>query len=285
MQIQSFYHQDTSTYTHWLEDTEQQLSLIVDPVMDFDQKSGRTGTGFIDAVLDRLAEKNSRLVYVLETHAHADHLSAADYLRRQTGARIVIGQPIKQVQGTFSKIFNEPATFVADGHQFDVLVADGDTLTLGDHQIRVLATPGHTPACVSYVVDEQVAFIGDTLFAPDTGTARCDFPGGDSDTLYHSIQRLFALGDGVRLYLCHDYPPDGRPAMSSATVAEQRQHNIHIRDGISQAAFVALRTARDAGLAMPRLILPSLQINIRAGALPDAEDNGVSYLKLPLNLF
>ena len=221
MRIQSFYHQDTSTYTHWLEDTEHHLSLIVDPVLDFDQKSGRTSTGFIDAILGQLAQQDSRLVYVLETHAHADHLTAADYLRRKFGADIVIGQPIKKVQGIFREVFNEPQSFVADGHQFDVLVAEGDSLILGNHQIRVLATPGHTPACVSYVVDDQLAFIGDTLFAPDTGTARCDFPGGDANTLYDSIQKLFALGDEARLYLCHDYPPGGRELISSVTVAEQ----------------------------------------------------------------
>jgi glyoxylase-like metal-dependent hydrolase (beta-lactamase superfamily II) len=285
MRIQSFYHQDTSTYTHWLEDTEHHLSLIVDPVLDFDQKSGRTSTGFIDAILGQLAQQDSRLVYVLETHAHADHLTAADYLRRKFGADIVIGQPIKKVQGIFREVFNEPQSFVADGHQFDVLVAEGDSLILGNHQIRVLATPGHTPACVSYVVDDQLAFIGDTLFAPDTGTARCDFPGGDANTLYDSIQKLFALGDEARLYLCHDYPPAGRELISSVTVAEQRHQNIHVRDSISREEFVALRTERDRGLEMPRLILPSLQVNIRAGALPEAEDNGIAYLKLPLNRF
>jgi glyoxylase-like metal-dependent hydrolase (beta-lactamase superfamily II) len=285
MRIQSFYHQDTSTYTHWLEDTEHHLSLIVDPVLDFDQKSGRTSTGFIDAILGQLAQQDSRLVYVLETHAHADHLTAADYLRRKFGADIVIGQPIKKVQEIFREVFNEPQSFVADGHQFDVLVAEGDSLILGNHQIRVLATPGHTPACVSYVVDDQLAFIGDTLFAPDTGTARCDFPGGDANTLYDSIQKLFALGDEARLYLCHDYPPAGRELISSVTVAEQRHQNIHVRDSISREEFVALRTERDRGLEMPRLILPSLQVNIRAGALPEAEDNGVAYLKLPLNRF
>jgi glyoxylase-like metal-dependent hydrolase (beta-lactamase superfamily II) len=285
MRIQSFYHQDTSTYTHWLEDTEHHLSLIVDPVLDFDQKSGRTSTGFIDAILGQLAQQDSRLVYVLETHAHADHLTAADYLRRKFGADIVIGQPIKKVQEIFREVFNEPQSFVADGHQFDVLVAEGDSLILGNHQIRVLATPGHTPACVSYVVDDQLAFIGDTLFAPDTGTARCDFPGGDANTLYDSIQKLFALGDEARLYLCHDYPPAGRELISSVTVAEQRHQNIHVRDSISREEFVALRTERDRGLEMPRLILPSLQVNIRAGALPEAEDNGIAYLKLPLNRF
>ncbi|MFK4751213.1 MBL fold metallo-hydrolase [Oceanobacter antarcticus] len=285
MRIQSFYHQDTSTYTHWLEDTEHHLSLIVDPVLDFDQKSGRTSTGFIDAILGQLAQQDSRLVYVLETHAHADHLTAADYLRRKFGADIVIGQPIKKVQGIFREVFNEPQSFVADGHQFDVLVAEGDSLILGNHQIRVLATPGHTPACVSYVVDDQLAFIGDTLFAPDTGTARCDFPGGDANTLYDSIQKLFALGDEAQLYLCHDYPPAGRELISSVMVAEQRHQNIHVRDSISREEFVALRTERDRGLEMPRLILPSLQVNIRAGALPEAEDNGIAYLKLPLNHF
>ena len=282
--IETFFHEDTFTFTHLLVDKSTARAAIIDPVLDFDQKSGRTSTAFIDAILAEVREQSLTLDYVLETHAHADHLTAADYIRSQSGARIVIGAAICQVQGTFKKIFNEGEGFIADGHQFDLLVSEGDSLQLGDSHIDVMATPGHTPACVSYQVNQRDVFVGDTLFMPDVGTARCDFPGGDAATLYQSVQRLLALPEETVLHLCHDYPPSERPVCSAVTVAEQRAANIHVKAGTSEASFITMRTERDAGLDMPRLILPSLQVNIRAGAFPQAEDNGVSYLKLPLNL-
>ncbi|PHS62002.1 MAG: MBL fold metallo-hydrolase [Thalassobium sp.] len=284
IRIDSFFHADTSTFTYLLTDKATGQAAIIDPVLDFDQKSGRTSTPFIDDILAQVAQQSLTLNYVLETHAHADHLTAADYIRQHSNAQIVIGADIRQVQGTFKKIFNEDERFVADGRQFDQLVSDGDRLPLGDSNIDVLATPGHTPACVSYRVNQQDVFVGDTLFMPDVGTARCDFPGGDAATLYQSVQRLLSLPETTVLHLCHDYPPSERPVCSAVTVAEQRADNIHVKAGISETDFIQMRTERDAGLDMPRLILPSLQVNIRAGAFPQAEENGVAYLKLPLNL-
>lgn len=288
-QVESFFDQETSTATHLLWDEATGQAAIIDPVLGFDQKSGRTSTTQIDSILSYVKQQQLTLMYVLETHAHADHLTSAHYIREQSGAAIVIGAPITRVQQTFGAIFNEDDSFARDGRQFDRLVSDGDTLLLGELTLQVMATPGHTPACVSYVIDGQLAFVGDTLFMPDVGTARCDFPGGDASTLYQSVQRLLALGDQVTLYLCHDYPPQDeqgqcREIQTRVSVAQQRQHNIHVRDGISQDDFVAMRSQRDAGLAVPRLILPSLQVNIRAGALPQAESNGTAYLKLPLNV-
>lgn len=284
IRIDSFFHADTSTFTYLLTDKATGQAAIIDPVLDFDQKSGRTSTPFIDDILAQVAQQSLTLNYVLETHAHADHLTAADYIRQHSNAQIVIGADIRQVQGTFKKIFNEDERFVADGRQFDQLVSDGDRLPLGDSNIDVLATPGHTPACVSYRVNQQDVFVGDTLFMPDVGTARCDFPGGDAATLYQSVQRLLSLPETTVLHLCHDYPPSERPVCSAVTVAEQRADNIHVKAGISETDFIQMRTERDTGLDMPRLILPSLQVNIRAGAFPQAEENGVAYLKLPLNL-
>ena len=284
IRIDSFFHADTSTFTYLLTDKATGQAAIIDPVLDFDQKSGRTSTPFIDDILAQVAQQSLTLKYVLETHAHADHLTAADYIRQHSNAQIVIGADIRQVQGTFKKIFNEDERFVADGRQFDQLVSDGDRLPLGDSNIDVLATPGHTPACVSYRVNQQDVFVGDTLFMPDVGTARCDFPGGDAATLYQSVQRLLSLPETTVLHLCHDYPPSERPVCSAVTVAEQRADNIHVKVGVSETDFIQMRTERDAGLDMPRLILPSLQVNIRAGAFPQAEENGVAYLKLPLNL-
>lgn len=283
-QIESFFHEDTFTYTHLLTDTGSGLAALIDPVLDFDQKSGRTGTQFIDAILAIIASRNLSLSYILETHAHADHLTSADYLRQRTGARVVIGLPITRVQQTFKKIFNEDGRFQPDGHQFDHLLGDGESLMLGSTRITAMATPGHTPACMSLVVNDSDVFVGDTLFMPDVGSARCDFPGGDAGTLFDSVQKVLALGNDVVLHMCHDYPPEGRAVRSSTTVAEQRAANIHMRDGISRDEFIRMRQARDATLDMPRLILPSLQVNIRAGAMPEPEENGVSYLKLPLNL-
>ena len=283
--IRTYFHKDTSTFTHLILDENTRQAALVDPVLDFDQKAGRTSSLFVDQILADVQSQGGQLRYVLETHAHADHLSAGDYLRTHTGAAIVIGHRITGVQKTFAAVFNEGAGLAVDGRQFDQLVAEGDVIPLGDSAIQVLATPGHTPACVSYFLNQTDLFVGDTLFAPDVGSARCDFPGGDAGTLYDSVQRLLGLGDEVVMHLCHDYPATSRELISQVTVAEQRQHNVHIRDGVSREAFVALREARDAGLEMPRLIFPSLQVNIRAGALPEPENNGISYLKMPLNQF
>ena len=281
--IQSYFHDDTSTFTHVLTDIATGQCAIIDPVLDYDAKSGRTSTDFIDQVLAGIAESASTLVYVLETHAHADHLTSAAYIRQRTGAKIVIGQQITGIQHTFAGIFNESERFPTDGSQFDILLAAGDEIALGKTHIRAIATPGHTPACVTYLVDDTDAFIGDTLFMPDTGTARCDFPGGDANALYDSVQMLFALGDDVNLHLCHDYPPTDRAVCSVVTVAEQKAKNVHVGNKQTRDSFIELRTQRDAGLAVPRLIFPSLQVNIRAGDFPAPEDNGVSYLKIPLN--
>lgn len=283
--IKSYLHEDTSTFTHLLTDTASRECAIIDPVLDYDAKSGSTSTGFIDQILSDIRDQGLKLTYVLETHAHADHLTSAAYIRAETGAKIVIGQKIKGIQKTFAAIFNEPACFTPNGSQFDVLLADGEELMLGGTRIRSMSTPGHTPACASYLVDDSDVFVGDTLFMPDVGTARCDFPGGDAGTLYDSVKKLLALGDDVVLHMCHDYPPDDRPVRSSVTVAEQRQDNIHVSDKHSRDDFIAMRTKRDSGLEMPRLILPSLQVNIRAGDLPEPENNGVRYLKVPLNQF
>lgn len=281
--IETFFDTETSTASHLLLDESSKQVAIVDPVMGFDQKSGRTDFTMITAMLERVKELGGEVKYVLETHAHADHLTSADHIRDLTSARIVIGESIVQVQHTFADIFNEAESFRRDGSQFDVLVGEGDELMLGDTRITIMATPGHTPACVSYRVGDYAVFVGDTIFMPDVGSARCDFPGGDARMLYRSVQRLLSLDDEVRLYLCHDYPPSEREVQTCVTVKEQRTANIHMKLGISEDDFVHMRSNRDAQLDVPRLILPSLQVNIRAGALPQAEDNGTHYLKLPLN--
>ena len=284
--IQSYIHEDTSTFTHLLVDDGSLSCAIVDPVLDYDPKSGKTDTGFIDRILDDIASRGLNLKLVLETHAHADHLTSAAYIREKTGANIVIGQKIKGIQKTFASIFNEAEDFRPDGSQFDILLGDGAELMLGDTRIKSMATPGHTPACASYLINDTDVFVGDTLFMPDVGTARCDFPGGDAGTLYDSIRKLLSLGDDVLLHMCHDYPPESRAELRSAvTVGEQRRDNIHVSDDHSRDDFISMRTERDSGLAMPRLIFPSLQVNIRAGDFPAPENNGVSYLKVPLNQF
>lgn len=282
--VKSFFHQDTSTWAHILADKESKRAAVIDPVLDYRTEDGHVSTEFADKLLDYMAKEQLMLSYILETHIHADHLSAGDYLRQRTQAPIVVGNKVGQIQKTFSKVFNESSDFAVDGRQFDKLVGEGDVLLLGKTSIRVLNTPGHTPACVSYIVNDRIVFIGDTLFMNDTGSARCDFPAGDAGTLYDSVQKLYALGDHVIMYLCHDYPPHGRDVQATISVAKQRQHNIHIHQGISRDEFIAVRNERDASLNKPRLILPSLQVNIRAGALPEAESNGVSYLKVPINL-
>ena len=281
--VLSFFDTATKSYSHVVADETAGICAIVDSVLDFDIKSGRTGTGSADRLIEAVQQRNWRADWVLETHAHADHLTAAPYIKAKLGGRIAIGAQIPIVQQTFRTIYNLGTEFPADGRQFERLFADGDRFQIGGLTARVMTTPGHTPACITYVIGDA-AFIGDTLFAPDYGTARCDFPGGDARTLYRSIQRIFDLPPETRLYQCHDYPPDGREPQACATVAEQRADNVHLA-GKSEDAFVAMRQERDRTLEMPALLLPAVQVNIRAGALPSPEGNGVSYLKIPVNRF
>jgi glyoxylase-like metal-dependent hydrolase (beta-lactamase superfamily II) len=279
--VSPFYEQQSSTWTYLLADQESAEAVIIDPVWVFDPVSGQADRGFIDQVLAHAREAGWFITWVLETHAHADHLSCADLIRRETGARIGIGEGICGVQETFAKVFNLPG-LATDGSQFDRLFADGEELQLGQTSIRVMATPGHTNDSVSYCLD-NAAFIGDTLFSPTYGSARCDFPGGDAGTLFDSVQRLYALGENTKLYLCHDYPEPGQAPRCAFSVAEMRAENIHINEHTRREDFVAMREQRDQGLSLPRLILPSLQVNVLAGASPAPEDNGVAYLKLPFN--
>ena len=281
-QIQAFFDEATFTVTYLVADPVTRTAAIIDPVLDYDPKSGRTSTKSADDVLAAAKRGDLRVDWILETHAHADHLSAGSYLRGKSAAKIVIGEHIATVQQTFKPVFNVDSQ-TTDGTDFDRLVKDDDSLKLGNLDIEVLCTPGHTPACVSYKIDDAV-FVGDTLFMPDYGTARADFPGGDARTLYRSIKRILSLPPETRLFMCHDYKAPGRETYAwETTVGEERAKNVHVRDGIGEDEFVAKRTARDKTLAMPVLILPSIQINIRAGALPPPEANGVSYLKIPLN--
>jgi glyoxylase-like metal-dependent hydrolase (beta-lactamase superfamily II) len=279
--IRSFFDPATYTVTHVVSDLATQRAAIIDSVLDYDPKSGRTATRSADAVIAHVREAGLTVDWHLETHAHADHLSAAPYLKAQLGGRIAIGEHIRDVQRVFKGLFNA-ADMRTDGGEFDHLFKEGETFAIGQLQARVLHTPGHTPACVSYVVGRD-AFVGDTLFMPDYGTARCDFPGGDARVLYRSIRKLLALGDDLRLHLCHDYMPGGREVRWQTTAGEERLRNVHVREGVTEDEFVQMRTARDRTLDMPVLMLPAVQVNARAGRLPPAEDNGVSYLKIPLN--
>lgn len=278
--IQAFFDPVTATVTYVVHDGS--ACAIIDSVLDYDPKSGRTHTGSADQVADFVRAQGLTLQWLLETHAHADHLSAAPYLQRQLGGVIAIGQSIRTVQGVFKRVFNLEPEFQLDGSQFGHLFADGETFKIGALTATAIHVPGHTPADMAYLIGDA-AFVGDTMFMPDVGTARCDFPGGDAHQLYRSIQRLLGLPGGTRLFMCHDYPPNGREAHWQTTVTEQRHANIHVRDGISEAEFVAMRTQRDATLAMPTLILPAIQVNIRAGHFPPPEDNGVRYLKIPVD--
>jgi glyoxylase-like metal-dependent hydrolase (beta-lactamase superfamily II) len=282
-EVQAFFDPPTGSWSYLVSDPASRQALIIDPVLDYDAAAARTGKSGADRLLQAVRERALDVAGGLETHAHADHLTAAAYLKEQLGAPLAVGAGICKVQQTFARIFNLGDGFATDGAQFDRLLQDGDSLPLGELTLRALATPGHTSDSMSYLIGDAV-FVGDTLFMPDVGSARCDFPGGDAATLYHSVQRLYALGDATRLFVCHDYPPAERQAQCETTVAAQRAGNIHLRDGVGRDAFVAMRTTRDATLSMPKLILPSIQVNIRAGQLPPPEDNGVSYLKLPLDV-
>ncbi len=283
-EVQAFFDNATNTVTYLVRDPNGNACAVIDSVLDFDQASGRTGTAAADVIIAHIRAHALDLQWVLETHVHADHLSAAPYLQEAFGkGKIGIGALITQVQETFGKVFNEGTRFARDGSQFDRLFAEGDSFMIGQMRADVLHTPGHTPACMTYLIGDA-AFVGDTLFMPDFGTARCDFPGGSAAVMYDSVQKILALPDATRIFVCHDYKAPGREQFAwESTVAAQKALNVHIGGARDKDSFVAMRSARDATLAMPRLIIPSLQINMRAGHMPEAEDNGTSYLKVPLN--
>ncbi|MDP9964500.1 glyoxylase-like metal-dependent hydrolase (beta-lactamase superfamily II) [Variovorax paradoxus] len=280
--VQAFFDPQTGTVSYLVWDPVTLRAAVIDPVLDYDFKSGHTGTASVDRVLACVAEHGLQVDWILETHAHADHLSAAAYLQERVGGRVAIGEHIRTVQATFKTLFNLERGFLPDGSQFDHLFRDGESFRIGAIEATALLVPGHTPADMAYLIGGAV-FVGDTLFMPDLGSARADFPGGDARQLYASMRRLLELPPETSMYVCHDYPPPSRPAQWQTTVAEQRARNIHVRDGIAEDAFVAMRRARDATLDVPTLILPSIQVNVRAGRLPPADDNGVSYLRIPLN--
>ena len=281
-QVEGFFDSATWTVTYVVHNGPDSACAIVDSVLDYDPKSGRTRTTSADKVIAFVKSHQLRVEWILETHAHADHLSAAPYLKQHLGGQIAIGDQITRVQKVFKGIFNLEPEFKQDGSQFDVLLKDEEAFRIGELTAKVVAVPGHTPACVAYQVGDAV-FVGDTLFMPDVGTARCDFPGGDAKTLYASTRKILSLPPETRLFMCHDYPPNGRPIAFETTVAEQRAKNIHVHDGVSEADFVEMRSKRDATLEMPVLILPAVQINIRAGEMPPQEANGTAYLKIPIN--
>ncbi len=281
--VTGFFHDATCTISYLVSEPGGAHGAIVDSVLDYDARSGRSGTAAADRIVAAARGRGLQIDWILETHAHADHLTAAPYLQEKLGGRIAIGAGITEVQTIFKGVFNLGNDFATDGSQFDHLFGDGESFDIGAMRAEVLHTPGHTPACAAYVFGDAV-FVGDTIFMPDFGTARCDFPGGDAATLYRSIQRILALPPETRLFMCHDYPPGGQAPAWETTVAEERAQNLHVRDGVSEADFVALRNARDAAIDLPALILPSVQVNIRAGRFPPPDDNGVSYLRVPLNL-
>ena len=281
--VKAFFDNDTNTVSYVVTDPQTRQCAIVDSVLDYDPKAGRTRHDSASQIVAYVKQEGLTVDWLLETHVHADHLSAAPWIQQQVGGKLAIGEHIRTVQDTFGKVFNAGTEFARDGRQFDHLFADGDTYKVGNIEARAIHTTGHTPACMSHVIGDAV-FVGDTLFMPDYGTARCDFPGGDARTLYQSVQKLLALPDDTRMFLCHDYLPESRSEYQwETTVGDQRRHNIHVHEGVSEQEFVSMREKRDATLDMPRLILPSVQINMRAGHLPPEEDNGISYLKIPLN--
>jgi glyoxylase-like metal-dependent hydrolase (beta-lactamase superfamily II) len=281
--VEAFLDRDSETFTYVVYDHDGGHAAVIDPVLDYDPKSGRTRTDGAQRVIEFVRTHNLTVDWVLETHAHADHLSAAPFVREQVGGKIAIGDKITAVQAIFKNVFNLEKQFLVDGSQFDKLFAEGETFNIGDIDAEVIYTPGHTPADMSWRIGDAV-FVGDTIFMPDVGTARCDFPGGNAHTLYQSIQTLLSMPEDTRLFMCHDYPGEHREHAFLTTVAEQKKHNIHVHDGVTEQQFVAMREARDKTLEMPRLILPSIQLNIRAGQMPPAEDNGTVYFKIPVNL-
>lgn len=281
--IEAFFEPVTWTVSYVIFDEAGGHCAIIDPVLDYNPKSGRTGTQFADKQIQYIKRQQLTVDWILETHAHADHLSSAHYLRSQLGGKIAIGNEIPVVQKTFKKIFNLDDDFAPDGSHFDHLFADGEDFQVGKLPAKAISASGHTPADLAYQFDDAI-FVGDTLFMPDVGTARADFPGGDARRLYQSIRKLLEFPSETRLFMCHDYPPSDRPAAWETTVSQQREHNIHVHDGVTEDEFVAMRTQRDATLDMPVLLLPSIQTNIRAGAMPPAEDNGIAYFKIPINV-
>jgi len=281
--VKAFFDTATNTVSYVVRDPGSSACAVFDSVLDFDYAAGRTSHQSADSIVDFIRAEKLMLEWLIETHVHADHLSAAPYIQQKLGGQIGIGEQITQVQAVFGKIFNEGSEFERDGSQFDRLFADGDSYRIGGLTARVMHTPGHTPACMTHVIGDA-AFVGDTLFMPDGGTARADFPGGDARALYRSIQKVLALPPQTRLFICHDYGPDGREIRWQTTVADERAHNIHVRDGVGEDEFVAVRMARDETLAMPKLIIPSLQVNMKAGALPEPDGSGARYLKVPLNI-
>lgn len=284
-QVEAFFDPATSTYSYVVSDPETKRCAIIDSVLDYDPASGRTTHQSADRLITHVREQGLQVDWLLETHVHADHLSAAPYLKREVGGQLAIGENIAVVQDTFGKLFNAGTEFATDGRQFDHLFKDGDTFRVGSIEARAIHTPGHTPACMTYLIGDA-GFVGDTLFMPDYGTARCDFPGGNASALYQSIRKLFTLPDETRLFMCHDYKAPGRDDFRFQTsVAEERVHNVHVHEDISESQFVAMRSERDATLGMPALILPSVQVNMRAGQLPPPEANGIRYLKIPLDVF
>ena len=281
--VAGFFDEATNTISYIVSDPETRRCAVIDPVLDYDPASSRTAHTSADGLIAFVRDHDLKVSWVLETHVHADHLTAAPYVQKTLGGRLGIGADIAAVQATFARLFNAGPDFAPDGRQFDVLFDDEEPFAIGTIAARVLHTPGHTPACVSYIIGDAV-FVGDTLFMPDFGTARCDFPGGDARQLYRSIRRILSLPDETRLFVCHDYKAPGRDTFAwETTVGAQRRHNVHVHDGVDEEAFARLRTQRDAGLAMPRLILPAVQVNMRAGALPPADLNGVHYLKIPID--
>ena len=282
-QVQPFLDRDTETWSYVVYDRAGGTAAVIDAVLNFDAASGHTSTEGAEAIIEFLRAENLSVEWVLETHAHADHLSAAPFIRDQVGGKIAIGDHIRQVQTIFRDVFNLEKEFLVDGSQFDHLFHDGDTFQIGDLEAQVIYAPGHTPADMAWLIGDAL-FVGDTLFMPDVGSARCDFPGGDASTLYRSAQKLLALPEDTRMFMCHDYPPNGeREHRCETSVGEQKRSNIHLREGVSEADFVEMRSKRDATLSMPRLIIPSVQVNVRAGQMPPAEDNGTVYLKVPIN--
>ena len=279
--VKAFFDPQTWTYTYVVYESEGSACIVIDSVLNYDPKSGRTKTESADEVIAFIQKHRLHLEWILETHAHADHLTAAPYIQEKLGGKIAIGDHITTVQGVFKGVFNLDDLAV-DGSQFDVLIKEGEPISFGNLSFKALYVPGHTPACMAYEIGDSI-FVGDTLFMPDVGTARCDFPGGSASNLYRSIQSILKYPPSTKLYMCHDYPPNGRTPEYQSTVADQKEANIHVHDGITEEQFVAMRTKRDTGLEMPVLILPSIQVNIRAGHMPKAEGNGTAYLKIPLN--
>jgi len=282
-EVKSFFHQASNTFSHVVWDPLSLEAAVIDAVLDYEAASGRTGHASADAIVDFVRDNALKVTWVIDTHVHADHLSAAPYVQSMLGGKLGIGEQVREIQRGFGKLFNADPGFACDGSQFDHLFADGERYMLGAIAATAMHTPGHTPACMTHVIGDA-AFVGDTLFMPDYGTARCDFPGGDAVALYRSIRKIFSLPPTTRIFLCHDYKATGRDEfMSETTVAAQRQYNIHVHDGIDEAEFVAMRNRRDASLSMPQLLLPAVQVNMRGGHLPPAENNGVRYLKIPLD--